>query len=426
MPILAKLLGIRSKIPGLSKVSNLPFVSKLGQLPILSKIPKPSKIPNPLKIPFIARIPTRTKLILVGAVSICLIFVLVIAPMILSLGDKGDGEDIPQEIPEEVAEVAEEPPIDLPGTDDQPPSEVADPEPIEENPAEEPVGELLEPLPDEEPPPEPTPDPIVGGAILEDTTWEKRDIPYVVTESVRIPADITLTIEPGVTITKKENVSIDYMFVISGTLQAHGTVDNPIIFDGGGNSSFFTTRDSGSNTYLDLEYCRIKNGINLWYSYGNLGAFSIRYSRISNLAGTSFIWYPDQDVHIEYNTFKNTGGFAIEQRHNNKVYIQYNLFDGKHRDLPDNADYWIQNRGSFNQSETIIQYNSFSSADRTALQLAPEHDSAAMTATNNYWGTQDESLIAAMIYDRNDDPTCAGYVSYSPYLTEPHPDTPPN
>ena len=114
MPILAKLIGIRSKIPGLSKVSNLPFIVKLRQLPILSKIPKPS---NPLKIPFIARIPTRTKLILIGAVSICLIFVLVIAPMILSLGDKGDGADVAQETEEEVAEVAEEPPIEPPNTE---------------------------------------------------------------------------------------------------------------------------------------------------------------------------------------------------------------------------------------------------------------------------------------------------------------------
>lgn len=421
MPILAKLVGIRSKIPGLSRVSNLPLVSKLKQLPILSKIP------NPLKTPFIARLPLRTKLIFTGAVTICLIFVFVIAPMILSLGNKGDEQDTTQEIAEEeVTEVAEVPPSEPSVIDDQPPSEVVDTEPIEENPAEEPTGELLEPLPDEEPPPEPTPDPIVGGAILENTTWEKRDIPYVVTESVRIPSDVTLTIEPGVTITKKENISIDYMFVLSGTIQAHGTVENPIIFDGGGNSGFFTTRDSDGNTYLDLEYCRIKNGIELWNSYGSLGALSIRYSRISNLAGTSFIWYPDQDVHIKYNTFKNTGGFSIEQRHDNNVYIQYNLFNGKHRDLPDTADYWIQNRGSFNQSETIIQYNSFSSEDRTALQLAPDHDSAAMIATNNYWGTQDESLISAMIYDKNDAPSCAGYVSYSPYLTEPHPDTPPN
>lgn len=46
-----------------------------------------------------------------------------------------------------------------------------------------------------------------------------------------------------------------------------------------------------------------------------------------------------------------------------------------------------------------------------------------MTATDNYWNTIDTDIIDSMIYDKNDDLNCAGYIEYEPFLTEPHPDT---
>jgi len=58
------------------------------------------------------------------------------------------------------------------------------------------------------------------------------------------------------------------------------------------------------------------------------------------------------------------------------------------------------------------------------LKLPPGYDTAAMTATENYWGTNDTAVIDSMIYDKNDDIRCAGFIEYLPILTEPHPETP--
>lgn len=79
---------------------------------------------------------------------------------------------------------------------------------------------------------------------------------------------------------------------------------------------------------------------------------------------------------------------------------------------------------SWGESETVVQYNSFINIDGIALKLWPGHNNSAMTATENYWGTTDTSIIDSMIYDKNDDITCAGYIDYLPILTEPHPETP--
>ena len=43
-----------------------------------------------------------------------------------------------------------------------------------------------------------------------------------------------------------------------------------------------------------------------------------------------------------------------------------------------------------------------------------------MIADYNFWGTTDESIIEKIIYDQNDDPNCADYISYIPYLLEPN------
>jgi hypothetical protein len=58
------------------------------------------------------------------------------------------------------------------------------------------------------------------------------------------------------------------------------------------------------------------------------------------------------------------------------------------------------------------------------LKLPSGYPSTSMIATENYWGTKDTSEIDDMIYDKNDDITCANYIEYEPILTEPHPNVP--
>lgn len=259
-----------------------------------------------------------------------------------------------------------------------------------------------------------------GGEIKKNTTWTATNSPYVLVKTVEVLAKYTLTIEPGVTVSMPEGFTD--MFLLKGKIIALGTEDNKIIFDGGGNSSFFNAQNSKGSAFLDLDYCEIRNGGYLW-NHG-YGYFNLKNSLVENLSDRSYIFYPENDIYIEYNEFKNAGGFSIGHGENTKVYIRYNFFNGKNSALPGYEDYHIQNWASFSESETIVQYNSFLPEDNIVLRLPSGYGAAAMTATENYWGTTDEDIIKSMIYDKNDDMTSAGYIDYLPILSEPDPDTP--
>ena len=47
-----------------------------------------------------------------------------------------------------------------------------------------------------------------------------------------------------------------------------------------------------------------------------------------------------------------------------------------------------------------------------------------MTGYNNYWGTDDESVIELMIFDKNDDLSSNDYVPFKPHLLDHHLNTP--
>jgi hypothetical protein len=68
----------------------------------------------------------------------------------------------------------------------------------------------------------------VNGAITSNTTWTKANSPYDLTGSVTINEGVTLTIEPGVII----NLNL-YSLQVNGTLNARGTANDPINFNGG-------------------------------------------------------------------------------------------------------------------------------------------------------------------------------------------------
>lgn len=244
----------------------------------------------------------------------------------------------------------------------------------------------------------------VGGIISHNMVWTEENSPYIITETVQIPASVTLVLEPGVTVSMPTSGD---MFLLNGKLIAKGTEDKKIVFDGGDNSNFFSPKKSSADTFLDLEYCIIKNGISFWPPTGHeqYGYFNLRRSQLINLSGYSYIWYPAGDVHIEYNKFVNAGGFSVGHSGNVKVYIQYNLFDGKNPGLPSYADFWVQNWAAYDSSRTIVKYNSFINNAGMVLKLPSGYDKAAMVATENYWGTQDTQIIDQFIYDKNDDIT---------------------
>jgi hypothetical protein len=266
----------------------------------------------------------------------------------------------------------------------------------------------------------------VGGVLSNNTTWTAANSPYVITSTVEIPANVTLTIAPGVTVIA--NVS-DYsnfanrkgnMFLIRGWVFAVGTADEKITFDGRGYANFFNAYYSNASAFVGLDYCVIKDGASLWW--GGHGYFHLTNSEVSNLSFYSLISYPAGDVMIAYNTFVNSTGFSIGQSAG-YVYIEFNTFSGKNPSLSYN-DALIQNWACTNSLKTTVLYNSFLNMSGIVLKLPPGYASAAMDAAQNYWGTTSTTTINSMIYDKNDNATCAGFIDYLPILSAPHPDAP--
>ena len=66
----------------------------------------------------------------------------------------------------------------------------------------------------------------VCGAVSAGTTWTRAGSPYQTTCDVSVPADVTLTIEPGVEVRLGANHAVN----VDGTLRAVGTADLPIRF----------------------------------------------------------------------------------------------------------------------------------------------------------------------------------------------------
>jgi len=256
-------------------------------------------------------------------------------------------------------------------------------------------------------------DTIVNGIINTDTTWSISGSPYRVTSTVQIEDGTTLAIDPGVTITNYADDSD--MFLIHGTLYAHGSIDNPITFDGEGrNGDIFTTW--GGAGFASLDYCQIRNGKHLW---NRGGYFELRHSVVENLSSRIQLESPSGDTYIEHNRFIDSGGIGVYQAAGRicTTFIRNNLFVNPLSSIHNFG-------GSPGQNEMIVKYNSFTDISGLMLSIAQDFTSAVIDGRENYWDTTDTSIIDSMIYDLNDDIRCQNYIEYLPILNEPHEDTP--
>jgi hypothetical protein len=259
----------------------------------------------------------------------------------------------------------------------------------------------------------------VGGTLTSNTTWTVVNSPYVITNTIQIPDNINLTIDPGVTVTMQS--ASGAMFLINGIIKAHGNVTSKIIFEGNENSDFFKTNHPVAKGYVDLDFCIIRNGQSAFW-FDNTGSFNLTNSELSNLSQASYLWYPSQDVFIEYNTFTNTAGIRIgtDDYHSQSlgsVYVKCNAFIN-------NQGYIINNYASYGSSKTFVNNNSFTYTSGIILQVEKTSTTADMDVSQNYWGTSNTSIIDSMIYDKNDDLSCSSYFNYLPILDTPNPDTP--
>jgi hypothetical protein len=258
----------------------------------------------------------------------------------------------------------------------------------------------------------------VGGTITSDTTWTAANSPYTIMSTILIPENVTLTIEPGVTVTAQSSLST--MFLINGVITAHGDATNRITFDGNGNANFFKTNHPVSKGFVDLDHCIVRNGQSAFW-FDNTGSFNLTNSQLSYLSQESCLWYPSQDTFIEFNTFTNTSGIKIGTDDSSKpsgfVFVKYNLFIN-------NQGYIINNFASYGFSKTFVNNNSFTDTSGIILEVEKTSTTADMDASQNYWGTTDTTIIDFKIYDKNDDDSCSSFINYLPLLDIPDPETP--
>ncbi len=245
----------------------------------------------------------------------------------------------------------------------------------------------------------------VGGTIDTDTTWTLDNSPYTLTSDVQIAESVILTIEPGVT------VNGDWESIgVWGVLNAVGDENSYIVFN--------NTRINNGNSEgvsINVQFSEINGGSIFGLNHGAYGSGSLVLtdSILQDVSSAIYLSFPGEECSIERNIFLNSRGISVSFSRK-EVYIRNNVF------YQQIGAYAVLNYASWLGTETIVEYNSFLSTDRIALDLRNGCETG-MIATDNYWNTTDTDVIDSMILDGDDDLDC---IEYEPFLTEPHPDTP--
>ena len=255
----------------------------------------------------------------------------------------------------------------------------------------------------------------VSGMIDGNTIWGIANSPYRLSGTVQIKPGATLTIEPGV-----EVYGEDIPLIVAGSFKTLGTVQDKVLL------SKMNIVPAGSITAphnIEIRFANVQGG-RIYAATGNgiYGTLTLADSKFTDIQSPIYIWYPTSDVVIERNIFLNSEGISagFDSRATPiSVIVRNNYFkDWK-------SSYAISCWASYGSATgVVVERNTFATAGKTAINLPGGYTSAAMTATNNWWGTTDTSAIANMINDQNDDVTSAGVIQFQPLLSGPDAQTP--
>ena len=248
----------------------------------------------------------------------------------------------------------------------------------------------------------------VSGVLGSSVAWSLGNSPYVLVGRVLIPGGVTVTVEAGVEIIGNGNeIQVEGSFLVNGSTGNRVSINNANITPAGRQTSNHMIAIRGANISGGSLYAPTGNAI-----YGNL---LLSDSRLANVGSYMYIWYPTGATTIERNYFSGTGGISFGLSAGS-VTIRNNAFINWQGVAVEN---WAHYAGSVD-----VSLNSFLSTDRVAARLPAGYTNAFLNAESNYWGTTSTAVVDAMIFDRNDDLTSNAYVTYTPFLMAPHPDTP--
>ncbi len=248
----------------------------------------------------------------------------------------------------------------------------------------------------------------IGGAINSDQTWFLASSPYEITSQIQIAYGKTVTVEPGV-----EILGGDKTLQVFGSLIMIGNSTQKIKLS---KVNLLHGSSAGQYGNMNIQFCEFSAGALLKpQAINGNGNLLLKDSVLKDLP--QFLvesGYPGDCV-IERNVFVRCG--EITAIANANIFIRYNAFVDPTSPLEVKCS--IRSLGG----TPIIEYNSFLATDKIAVSLGLDYVAAAQ-ATNNFWNTSDDAIIANMIYDKNDNLRCNMVVPFLPKLTAPHPNTP--
>lgn len=122
----------------------------------------------------------------------------------------------------------------------------------------------------------------VSGGIYSNTTWTKANSPYIVTDTIVVFPNVTLTIEPGVTIKFTANKMLESR---QGRILAVGASNNQITFTSNAAQpnagSWSCIRINGGNLVSQFTYCR--------FEYAKVAIYNNHLSGNQNTTATTEI-----------------------------------------------------------------------------------------------------------------------------------------
>ncbi|MBL9167669.1 MAG: hypothetical protein JNN07_08000 [Verrucomicrobiales bacterium] len=222
--------------------------------------------------------------------------------------------------------------------------------------------------------------------------WTAAQSPINLAKTFEIPPNDTLIIEAGVVVNSSSQFLVPYE---NSKVVIVGTEHKPVVFIGGGIDAY------RSGNQILVRYLIMTNG---WIQSGRDAARFEAYD--CTFQATAFSTRGKTNI-LMRNRFLGQVNWDI-----GNTTLVNNLFTFPPGAPPETVMF------NWPPATSLIRYNSFLVGNMTVIR------SGTFDISLNYWTTTNSQVIEDRIIDRNDTFNSPGYVTFTPFLTAPDPETP--